>query len=228
VAEILSVTIELTLDVITTSVVKAADLITVANLRGALIEDNIGSSFHYHTDKRSTLFWSHYSCLALSLWAEGNDALKLTLRLSIREHEIYGDIVLLKESKHGDFNRIPSGVINRLILFILHLETRVVVHDDTRLDDLFFVKMNILELLFFIYNCVNRSTRVIELLDSHLGSGERASLACADVVDEGEVLTRIILFNQQIVLSHGFSRKGHGDAHCQGETLGYSHNHDRN
>lgn len=170
-AEILSVTIELTLDVITTSVVKAADLVTVANLRGALIEDNIDSSFHDHTDKRSALFWSHYSCLALSLWAEGNDALKLTLRLSIREHEVDGYIVLLKESEHGDFNRISPRVINRLVPFVLHLETRVVVHDDTRLDDLFFVEMNILELLFVIYNCINRSARVIELLDSHLGSG---------------------------------------------------------
>jgi len=228
VAEILSVTTELSLDVITTSGVKFADLVAVANLRGALIKDNISSSFHDHTDKFSAFLWSYHSCLALSLWAEGNDALKLTLRLSIREHDIYGYIVLLKESEHGDFNRIPPRVINRFFPFVLHLETRVVVHDDTRLDDLFFFEMNILELLFAIYNCVDRSAGVIVLLDSHLSSGERASLARADVVDEGEVLACIILFNQQIVLSHGFSRKGHSDTHCQGETLRNSHNNDRN
>ena len=115
VTEILSETIELTLDLSTSGKVKAADLIMVANLRGALSKDNIEGAFHDDANKVSALFWPDDCCLALSLWAERNDALKLTFSLSIREHEVDRDIILLKESEHGNFNWITPRVINRLV-----------------------------------------------------------------------------------------------------------------
>jgi hypothetical protein len=83
-------------------------------------------------------------------------------------------------------------------------------------------------LVSFVFYGIHRSASVIEFLDCHFGGSERAGLARADVVDEGKVLTRFILFNQQIVVSHSSARKGHGNAHCQGETLGDSYDHNRN
>jgi len=130
ISEILSVAIELTLDVIASCIVKAANLVMVANLRGALSEDNVDGTFHDHTHKIGAFLWPDDGCLALSLWAERNDALKLALSLSIREHKIDWHIILLKESEHGNLNRIPPWIIYRLLSFVLHLETSVIVHDN--------------------------------------------------------------------------------------------------
>lgn len=130
VAEILSVAIELTLDVIASCIVKAADLVMITNLRGALSEDNVNGTFHDHTHKIGAFLWPYDGRLALSLRAERNDALKLALSLSIREHDIHWHIILLKESEHGYLNRIPPWIIYWLLSFVLHLETSVIVHDN--------------------------------------------------------------------------------------------------
>ena len=159
--------------------------------------------------------------MALPLWAERNDALKLTLSLSLCEHLVNRNIIFLKEFEHGDLSRIASRVMNRLSRnrVIAHLEARVVVHDDARLDDFLLFNMNILELVNFFLQRVQDSASIVEFLDSHLGSGESASLSSADVVDVGKILASIILFNQQLVLMHFFSRKGHGNTDGKGETF---------
>lgn len=84
----------------------------IANLRGALGKDDVEGSFHDHTHNRCALLWPNHCCLTLPLWAERNDALKLTLSLSVREHLVDRDIVLLKEFEHGDLSRIASWVID--------------------------------------------------------------------------------------------------------------------
>lgn len=69
----------------------------------------------------------------------------------------------------------------------------------------------------------------IELLHSHLSGSKGRGLSCANVIDVGKVLARFVLFNQQLILSHGFTRKGHSDANCQREAFGnsYDNNGDR-
>lgn len=62
----------------------------------------------------------------------------------------------------------------------------------------------------------------IELLHSHLSSGEGRGLTCANVIDVSKVLAGFVLFNQQLVLSHSFTRKGHSDANSQREAFGNS------